>query len=74
MMWLLFITPKKLLSRLVGWVAQRPWPSWLQRPLNRWFATRYQLNMQEALPYQDPAAYSTGMLCLLGRLISSFAL
>jgi phosphatidylserine decarboxylase len=59
MMWLLFITPKKLLSRLVGWVAQRPWPSWLQRPLNRWFATRYQLNMQEALPYQDPAAYST---------------
>lgn len=46
--WILFIIPKKLLSRLVGYFADLKLPSPILRPLLKGFSHYYQLNLAEA--------------------------
>jgi len=47
--WLLFIVPKKLLSRSVGILADMALPSWVLKPLLKWFVCRYKINLEESV-------------------------
>lgn len=49
------LIPQHLLSRLVGYLAACEIP-WIKNPFIRWFAKKYQINMQEALQ-EEPTAY-----------------
>lgn len=49
------LVPQHLLSRLVGRLAACEIP-WIKNPFIRWFAKKYQINMQEALQ-ETPTAY-----------------
>lgn len=46
--WILFIVPKKLLSRIVGWLAEVRWPKPLRSWLLKVFVQRYKIDMSEA--------------------------
>jgi len=46
--WALFITPKKLLSRLVGTLADYPFPKRIQFKILKWFSNRYSINLSES--------------------------
>jgi phosphatidylserine decarboxylase len=48
MYWILYLIPKKLLSRLVGFLVHRRLPGPLKGPLLRWFANRYRIDLSEA--------------------------
>ncbi|MCL6271966.1 archaetidylserine decarboxylase [Sansalvadorimonas sp. 2012CJ34-2] len=50
------ITPHHLLSRLIGIVAECPWPS-IKNPLTNWFVKQYNVNMSEAVE-ENPEAYN----------------
>lgn len=52
-----YLIPQHALSRAAGWLADTS-ISWIKDPFTRWFANRYQVNMDEALE-QDPCAYKS---------------
>lgn len=45
---LLYLLPKNLLSRLVGWLVHRPLPRWLRSPVIGLFARAYRIRIDEA--------------------------
>lgn len=51
------IVPQRALSRVVGWLADCPWP-WLRNPFILWFVKRYHVNMEEAC-CNEPLQYRT---------------
>jgi phosphatidylserine decarboxylase len=51
--WLLFIIPKKLLSRTVGVLADTALPSWILKPLLKWFVHHYRINLEESKLHLD---------------------
>lgn len=46
--WLLYLVPKKKMSRFVGWFASQQWPPRIQKYLNQQFAKRYLINEAES--------------------------
>lgn len=48
MNWILYILPKKLLSRCIGFLVHLPLPGPLKSAVMGWFANRYRLDMNEA--------------------------
>ncbi len=46
--WILYFVPKNLLSFLVGVVVSLPLPNFLRLASMKWFAERYNINMEEA--------------------------
>jgi phosphatidylserine decarboxylase len=45
---LIRLLPLALVSRVVGWVAQRSWPAWLLQPFLRAYVSHYRVALEEA--------------------------
>jgi len=54
LLFLMYIVPKNLLSRLGGALGRVRWPRFMLRPFLRWFIKYYNVNVEEAeLPLED---------------------
>jgi phosphatidylserine decarboxylase len=51
--WVLFLIPKKFLSRLIGYLADYPFPPFIMRRILKWFVKRYQINLDESLRHLE---------------------
>jgi phosphatidylserine decarboxylase len=47
--WVLFVVPKKLLTRVIGYVADYSFPPFIMKGILKWFVKRYQINLTESL-------------------------